>query len=345
MKENSLKKVYSSIARARIFLDKTICEVNDNIVLKIFDKENPKLFGIKNTKNISVEFLNELEKLNYFPHTIDKMSDRGRAIDINLKNPLTGRNMTGSSSATAINVLYGINNIGIGTDGGGSVLAPALSLNLYSALYKGIGIKGKESKKSTDNIEFTPGVGIISQYFEDIEIITRGLLKSNDSKVSLKKKANILVLNDVGDEILGILNEEKILFEKRDINLPDKREELISLGKNILKDFDIVIYKEEKIDLEGFGDSIFGTMGHESSIIQNNSNKKLIKVLNMINVTAITLPINEVSSGIVIFTREGEEHISELLEIGRKIDRERRTELFKKYFLDYSLQEIDNRYF
>ncbi|MGL5655335.1 MAG: hypothetical protein ACRCXY_00690 [Fusobacteriaceae bacterium] len=345
MKENSLKKVYSSIARARNFLDKTICEINDNIVLKIFDKENPKLVGIKNTKNISVEFLNELEKLNYFPHTIDKMSDRGRAIDINLKNPLTGRNMTGSSSATAINVLYGINNIGIGTDGGGSVLAPALSLNLYSILYKGIGIKGKESKKSTDNIEFTPGVGIISQYFEDIEIITRGLLKSNDSKVSLKKKANILVLNNVGDEILGILNEEKISFEKRDINLPDKREELISLGKNILKDFDIVIYKEEKIDLEGFGDSIFGTMGHESSIIQNNSNKKLIKVLNMINVTAITLPINEVSSGIVIFTREGEEHISELLEIGKKIDRERRTELFKKYFLDYSLQEIDNRYF
>lgn len=345
MKENSLKKVYSSIARARSFLDKTICEINDNIVLKIFDKENPKLVGIKNTKNISVEFLNELEKLNYFPHTIDKMSDRGRAIDINLKNPLTGRNMTGSSSATAINVLYGINNIGIGTDGGGSVLAPALSLNLYSVLYKGIGIKGKESKKSTDNIEFTPGVGIISQYFEDIEIITRGLLKSNDSKVSLKKKANILVLNNVGDEILGILNEEKISFEKRDINLPDKREELISLGKNILKDFDIVIYKEEKIDLEGFGDSIFGTMGHESSIIQNNSNKKLIKVLNMINVTAITLPINEVSSGIVIFTREGEEHISELLEIGKKIDRERRTELFKKYFLDYSLQEIDNRYF
>lgn len=345
MKENSLKKVYSSIARARNFLGKTICEINDNIVLKIFDKENPKLVGIKNTKNISVEFLNELEKLNYFPHTIDKMSDRGRAIDINLKNPLTGRNMTGSSSATAINVLYGINNIGIGTDGGGSVLAPALSLNLYSVLYKGIGIKGKESKKSTDNIEFTPGVGIISQYFEDIEIITRGLLKSNDSKVSLKKKANILVLNNVGDEILGILNEEKISFEKRDINLPDKREELISLGKNILKDFDIVIYKEEKIDLEGFGDSIFGTMGHESSIIQNNSNKKLIKVLNMINVTAITLPINEVSSGIVIFTREGEEHISELIEIGKKIDRERRTELFKKYFLDYSLQEIDNRYF
>lgn len=345
MKENSLKKVYSSIARARNFLGKTICEINDNIVLKIFDKENPKLVGIKNTKNISVEFLNELEKLNYFPHTIDKMSDRGRAIDINLKNPLTGRNMTGSSSATAINVLYGINNIGIGTDGGGSVLAPALSLNLYSILYKGIGIKGKESKKSTDNIEFTPGVGIISQYFEDIEIITRGLLKSNDSKVSLKKKANILVLNNIGDEILGILNEEKISFEKRDINLPDKREELISLGKNILKDFDIVIYKEEKIDLEGFGDSIFGTMGHESSIIQNNSNKKLIKVLNMINVTAITLPINEVSSGIVIFTREGEEHISELLEIGKKIDRERRTELFKKYFLDYSLQEIDNRYF
>lgn len=345
MEEKSLKKVYSSIARARKFLDKTICEINDNIVLKIFDKENPKLVGIKNTKNIPIELLNELEKLNYFPHTIDKMSDRGRAIDIDLKNPLTGRNMTGSSSATAINVLYGINNIGIGTDGGGSVLAPALSLNLYSILYKGIGIKGKESKKSTDNIEFTPGIGIISQYYEDIERITHSLLKSDENRIVSKKKADILVLNNIEDEILDILNKEKILFEKRDISLPDKREELITLGKEILKEFDIVIYKEEKIDLEGFGDSIFGTMGHEASIIQNNSNKKLIKVLNMINATAITLPINEISSGIVIFAREGKEYIVEMLDIAKKIDRERRTELFKKYFLDYSLQEIDNRYF
>ena len=48
-----------------------------------------------------------------------------------LMNPLTGKPMTGSSSGTALNVFYRINDLGVGTDGGGSVLAPAAALNLY----------------------------------------------------------------------------------------------------------------------------------------------------------------------------------------------------------------------
>lgn len=49
-------------------------------------------------------------------------------------------------SGTAINVLYGLTTIGIGTDGGGSVLGPAISLNLYSVLLSGTGLKGKNKK-------------------------------------------------------------------------------------------------------------------------------------------------------------------------------------------------------
>lgn len=59
-------------------------------------------------------------------------------MDMQLANPLTGHSMTGSSSGTALNVFYRINDIGIGSDGGGSVLAPAAALN-----YKHVKDSGK----------------------------------------------------------------------------------------------------------------------------------------------------------------------------------------------------------
>ena len=65
-------------------------------------------------------------------HTLDRKALGGRAVDAALVNPLTLRAMTGSSSGTALNVLYHINDLGLGTDGGGSVLAPAASVNLYA---------------------------------------------------------------------------------------------------------------------------------------------------------------------------------------------------------------------
>ena len=72
-----------------------------------------------------------MEAEGFLTHTRDRMSLGGRAVDMQLVNPLTGRHMTGSSSGTALNVFYGINDLGVGTDGGGSVLAPAAALNLY----------------------------------------------------------------------------------------------------------------------------------------------------------------------------------------------------------------------
>lgn len=357
MENNNLIKVYSSIARAHNFLNRSIEKINPNIVLNIFNASSPKLLGIKNTKAISNDFLELLNNLGYFLHTIDKASDRGRAIDIELKNPLTGRPMTGSSSGTAINVLYGINNIGIGTDGGGSVLAPSISLNLYSVLYKGIGICGNIKKKSTDNIEFTPGVGVISQYFDDITIITERLVKDykernlNEKELykSVKLKAikdtKILLLNQIDSDIKEILKSHKINFSEENIELADNREELINLSSDLTKKYDAVIYLEKMIDIEGFGDSVFGTMGHTATEIQNKANKKIIKVINMINGSAITLPYNEISTGLIIFGGEGIETLETILSLGKILDKERRTPLFRKYFLDYSLQEIENRWF
>jgi hypothetical protein len=52
--------------------------------------------------------------------TIDKAAHLGRAIDPDLNNPITYREMTGSTSGSPINILRGLNDFAIGTDGGGS---------------------------------------------------------------------------------------------------------------------------------------------------------------------------------------------------------------------------------
>ena len=90
------------------------------------------LVGIKNVASIPNTLMHKLEPHGFSLHTIDKKSQlAGRAIDTELINPITGHYMSGSSSGTALNVFAGINDLGIGNDGGGSVLAPAMCVNIY----------------------------------------------------------------------------------------------------------------------------------------------------------------------------------------------------------------------
>ncbi|MEG0550837.1 MAG: amidase family protein, partial [Vagococcus sp.] len=140
--------------------------------------------GVKEVKSISAKFIAELEEQGYVYHTVDKASLSGRAIDLDLINPLTGNYMTGSSSGTALNVFLGINDLGIGTDGGGSVLAPAMSLNLFGFIHPDLGnenVENKEVKVSTDGIAFSPSVGLISKDLEHIEAI---MMKRIDKKAT-----------------------------------------------------------------------------------------------------------------------------------------------------------------
>src|SRR5699024_10300581 len=78
-------------------------------------------------------------------------------------NPITYRLMTGSTSGGPINILKGINDFAIGTDGGGSVLAPAMSCQLPSMIGAGLGIHVKDKKASTDGREFRGSVGVIGK--------------------------------------------------------------------------------------------------------------------------------------------------------------------------------------
>ena len=127
-----------------------------------------RYLGIKNVASIPEEIVFRLEKAGYALHTLDKAAYGGRAVDMQLKNPVTGRPMTGSSSGTAMNVFLCFNDLGIGTDGGGSVLAPAMGLNLYGFISPLIcsGQMKKYEKRSTDGILFCPSLGLIARSYQ-----------------------------------------------------------------------------------------------------------------------------------------------------------------------------------
>jgi hypothetical protein len=278
------------------------------------------------------------------------MADGGRAIDIRLTNPLTGKIMTGSSSATAINVLYGINDVGIGSDGGGSVLAPAISLNLYSIMAKGMGLKANYSKKSTDGIDFTAGIGVISHSLKIAKeciysMVDIQLTKEKDSeneprkiKIAVPCRGNITLPN--GKDMRESLNDIVSFMKKNGIEiyeerLPDfkhRKDSIIGVNELLCK-YDILMTFEGPIDLEGLGDSVFGTMGSLATEIQNRSGKYLVKIANMVNATAVTIPANEIASAIVMISKEGTDNGIEVIELAEKISSQyRMPQLYIDYF-------------
>lgn len=354
-----LLRLSKSSIKALELKDKTVVRVNKDMLIEAREllKENDKLytFGVKNTEQIERSLIKKLvDSKKYLWHTIDGMSDGGRAIDINIINPLTGRCMTGSSSCSAVNVLYGVNDLGIGTDGGGSVLAPALSLNLFSIMAKGIGLKGLTNRVSTDGINFVPGIGVISHSFvlaeaavkemtglnqeEDYKALKVAICKERNIKLpegsDMREKLNLVYdrLNDLG---VKVVEEEFPNF--------NTREEAIKKTQELFKTYEVLITYEGPMDLLGFGDSVFGGFGSLAAEFQQSAGKYMIKIANMVNATAVTIPSSDIASGIVITAREGIKEGLGAIALAKKLsDLYKLPELYYKYFKDsYRRKESD----
>ena len=203
-------------------LYRSVISINKNLEEEAENKEKDYLtFGVKNTVDIPISLVDKLrENSKYLFATIDKMSHLGRSIDTDLINPLTYRCMTGSSSGTAVNILKGINDFGIGTDGGGSVLAPAISTNLYSFIGSGVGLVTGKEGLSTDSISFTGGIGVISKSFFILKGVAEDILEkkikySEDKIRVLIPKNNSIILPDgidmrlEIDKVIQCINENK----------------------------------------------------------------------------------------------------------------------------------------
>jgi len=341
MKYNSLDK-YKRISERLLENHKSVLEVVDcskQVNKLINENQEFYLLGVKNNEYINNEILSKLSEKNFVKHTIDKMSLGGRAVDIDLINPITGKIMTGSSSGTAINVLYGYNDIGVGTDGGGSVLGPAMALNLYGIISPLFYRDEAFSKSSTDGIKFIPAIGFISK---DIELIKKAVnIFVNQEEV---EKIKVLIPNqdnifletnqDIGKTVSNNLDTNtKILLTKEDFpNIFKEREELIKFILDKLNKYDAIITYEGPIDYYGFGDSVFGLFNDIAKQNQQRAGKGLIRVANMANKSALVVPSNDFSSGYVIITNSTPKGITNLFEIEALLHNKLNNKLYDRYF-------------
>ncbi|HHX67649.1 MAG: amidase family protein [Miniphocaeibacter sp.] len=291
-----------------------------NSVVKTFGKAINKLepnsyyYGIKDIDGFDEKIFEKLDNNNFIRHTIDKSSYGGRAIDINLKNPITGRNMTGSSSGTAINVFAGINDLGIGSDGGGSVLAPAASLNLFGFLSPLIPSKFK-NKKSTDNLGFKPSVGFISK---KMTVLEKAVEVTLDISLNLDKVNSSIIINtfNMSKYYMERIKKKNINANRLiEINTALPRKEGIRILSKYIKN-NILIGYESKIDLEGFGDSIFGLNDSFTKKEQEKANKGIIKYVNMCGLSAIFIPTSELASGYILCGDSSVDTIREMFHLG-----------------------------
>lgn len=333
-------------------------------------REKIHYVGVKNTAAIPVKLLGTLREEGYELHTLDRCSVNGRAVDMALQNPLTGRPMTGSSSGTAINVFLGINDLGIGTDGGGSVLAPAMSLQccgFISPLLEAEHMK-KYEKKSTDGLCFTPSLGFIARDLEVLgEAVKLGLGIGLCEEEALEEKGDIVVIcsdslskkvqdclggpersgiwpakggpkqagvwpEEGGSKQAGIRPGTGIRLETRKFPpLDSEREPLITFLREHLPMCDVVISHEKRIDVDGLGDSILGHFDRETRASQAKSGKQFIRVANMAGATALCIPDGSLAGGFVLMCQSEPGKIRKLFETARRFP-VIKDELLERYF-------------
>lgn len=352
-------KISKAALRAQELTGKTIVyhrrEVLDETVrfLRENPEESPVLFGVKNTGQIKPDLVERLKtEQGFFFHTVDKMAERGRAIDTDLVNPLTGRVMTGSSSASSINILKGINDLAIGTDGGGSVLAPAVSTGLYSVMAKGLGLQGSRPRVSTDNINFLPGIGVISHSYHlckiaissltGVELINaKELKKIKPIKLAVPKRGSSFFpdgrdIRDLLDPALDVMSGLVVVTEK-DFNGIDHRKQAITFCNELFDDgIEMIMTIEGPVDLYGTGDSVLGGWGMVGSQIQKLSGKSLLKVANMVDATALSLPTGELATGFLLLGKPGIQTEPIMLALGDLINGLNPIPpLFTKYFTEW----------
>lgn len=308
---------------------KSVEEVYPEIIERITEGETTYYVGVKNTHVIPNNYLQDLERKNFLIHTKDVMANNGRAIDLERINPITGRYMTGSSSGTAINVFLGINDIGIGTDGGGSVLAPACALNLYGFISPLIchNELRKYQKTSTDGIVFSPSIGFITKDLKSLTDIVKASINLEASS-----QYELLIAKPKQLNQLKIFETLLLNAQSYDLNYDSlTREKMIQELQKIDFKRHVLVTFEGPVDLLSYGDSIMGHYSTTTQEQQNLSHKYYLKVVNMLGLSALVVPTFDLSVGILLISDSSKEGIKNLLEVAQQIPFNR-SSLETKYF-------------
>lgn len=248
--------------------------------------------------------------------TVDRAAPGGRAIDPGLTNPLTGRPMTGSTSGGPVNILHGLIHACVGTDGGGSVLGPALATGLAAVIGTGLGLTGPGERVSTDGLPFYPGLGVIGRDWPTARRAFNALLEA--AAISRPPAASLdglrialptpgcVILPDgafMGRELAPYLLP---LWEAGAIPVPmpmdgiGARERAMAVLRAGWNEADLVITLEGPVDLYGLGDSVVGSFGAPGERMQALGGKYLLRAANLTQATAVALPVPRLASGLII---------------------------------------------
>jgi hypothetical protein len=344
-------KLYKTRILAEENLHKSVISINENLEDEEKNKDKNYLtFGVKNTSDIPLSLINKLkDNPKYLFTTVDKMSHLGRSIDTDLHNPLTYRLMTGSSSGNCVNILKGINDFGIGTDGGGSVLAPALSTNLYSFIGAGMKLVTNKESLSTDSISFNASMGIISKDFTTLKTVTEDILNEKilyDNKiirVLIPKLNSILLPDNIDmryelDKIINKFDKENFQFIEYNFDNIYNREIGIRDINNIFnKDIaDVILTLEGPIDVYGYDETIQKSFRGSAEIeLTSNGGKALVKAANMCKCTGITIPSEKLASGYVVLAKEGHEGFNKAFKVAEELEKHiEKNEIFQRYFIE-----------
>lgn len=324
--------------------------LRDKIIALKKSKNKHYLLGVKNTSQLAAELVDKLtEDQTFLLHTIDRMARGGRAVDPELINPLSLRVMTGSSSGGCLNILKGINDLALGTDGGGSVLAPAAATSLYSLMAKGMGLQGSQKRTSTDNLEFRPGIGLISHDFKLCTLALKKMLRAE--KLALEKETSLkqltLALPELGSielphgedmaAITAEIEAELSDFKINRIKLKgseERKKAITIIEETFAKGTDIIITAEGPVDYYGYGDSVAGSF-KIAEAAQKRSGKYLMRAANLVNATAVTIPTDRLGVALVLIARPGVKNGFKLIKLAeRLVEYYPRPELFRRYFLE-----------
>lgn len=331
-------------------LGRSVIQINPDFSNELLNKNNDVLcFGIKDTNQIPRDIINKLQSNSRFIWlTVDKMANKGRAIDTDLINPLTFRVMTGSTSGGPINILKGINDFAIGTDGGGSVLAPAMSCQLPSIIGAGLELYVKDKSISTDRLKFNGSIGIIGKNIAALRDITECIigqrLKKNENKVlkiAIPKKGTIKCPDnqDMHEKVMSYLTRidcRNYTFVEVDMSNANNRE----TGIQVIKDsfnkekVDLIVTCEGPIDVYGYGETIQGQFGKVGLDITENHGKYLVRAANMSHTTAVTVPIDNLASGLLILADKGIENGNKAINFAQKLESKiKLPEAWTRYYL------------
>jgi len=119
--------------------------------------------------------------------------------------------------------------------------------------------------------------------------------------------------------------------ELKDAFLP--RQELTEYLKDLLKECDVLVLQEGPVDLEGFGDSLFGHFDERTREIQKRSGKGYLRVCNTAGATAMAIPGKELGCATLLICESDPEKVARLLKVSEAVP-EVRDELIERYFLN-----------